>query len=196
MTTDIFINARCTWSPSAESNAPALPWVPVLFKRRLSTLSRMVIHAVHAVSDNRPPVKITFSSVYGEVSQQWKIAKKIIETGEVSPAHFSLSVFNTPAALSTILEKNTTGYAAVFSGAQAFETGLQDAIADLETSGESERIYVYADEILPEDYQKLTKSETPSFVLALRLSKTKSPESIPCPRQKMPALSFLKSILL
>ncbi len=194
--TDIFINAWCTWSPSAESAAPALSWVPTLFKRRLSTLSRMAIHAIHEVSENRPPVKITLSSVYGEVSQQWKIAKKIIETGDVSPANFSLSVFNTPVALSTILEKNTAGYSAVFSGEQAFETGLQDAMAALETSGESERIYVYADEALPEDYQKLTKSEAPSFVLALRLSKVKSPGSIPCPRRKMPALSFLESVLL
>lgn len=220
--TEIFINEWSAWAPGIESreawesfdfsspvfsetSAPALPFVPVLFKRRLSTLSRMIIHTIHHVSQDFPPIKITLSSIYGEITRQWKIARKIIESGDVSPAHFSLSVFNTPVALSSILEKNTAGYSAIFSGENAFETGLKDCIAALQASKETERIYAYGDETLPDEYQKLVQKNNPAFSLALRLSKIPASNSIACPLHfsfdpktstDFPAFYFLKKEIL
>ncbi|MDR1830930.1 MAG: beta-ketoacyl synthase chain length factor, partial [Candidatus Fibromonas sp.] len=71
MTDKAYITKWCFWSPgkgSAES--PPLPFVSPMVKRRLSQLSRMALYAIHEVSQGKQNIKITFSSEYGEITQQ------------------------------------------------------------------------------------------------------------------------------
>jgi len=143
---EIYINRWSFWEPK-ETDFPELPFAPSLFKRRLSQLSRMVLHTVHEVARGRNDVKITLSSVYGETGLQYSISKEIIEKGSVSPAKFGLSVFNAPVALSTMLEKNSAGYTAICAGEHSFEEGLRDAVSAIK-AGDKERIFVYGDELL------------------------------------------------
>jgi len=164
-----------------DSSPPGLPFVPTMFKRRLSQLSRMVIQTGHEVLGGDSGLKVTLSSIYGEIVQQMRISQKLLDSGDVSPAHFSLSVFNAPVAAASIIEKNTAGYSALFSGSESFETGLKETAAALLAGVEQERIFIYGDESLPPEYQLLAKGPHWPFCLALRLSREPSLGSILLP---------------
>jgi hypothetical protein len=167
-----------------------------MFKRRLSQLSRMVLHTIHEVAGGRNDVKITFCSVYGETAQQYSISKEILEKGTVSPAKFGQSVFNIPVALSTILEKNSAGYTAVCAGEKSFEEGLRDCVSALK-AGDRERIFVYGDEMLPNEFQTLAGTKNKPCSLALLLSAEQSSGSILMPQKLFgSAQDFLNAVLV
>ncbi len=176
----IYIKKFKVFVPSEEAPQPDVKFVPMLTRRRLSLLSKMVVFVNDAISKDLPPCKVTFASQYGEISQQLKISDTLLQTGNVSPAHFSLSVFNASIANATILEKNTAGYSAVFSGRDAFRHGLTDCAAALESGSEKERIFVFADEKIPETYAPVAGVPYPNTycALALRLSVKKTEGSI------------------
>ena len=176
----IYIEKFQAFVPSEEQPSPNVAFVPMLTRRRLSLLSKMVVFVSDAVSKDLPPCKVTCASQYGGISQQLKISDNLLQTGNVSPAHFSLSVFNASIANATILEKNTAGYSAVFSGKDAFRTGLMDCAAALEAGSEKERIFIFADEKIPETYAPVAGIPYPNAycALALRLSTEKSDGSI------------------
>ena len=176
----IYIKKFKVFVPSEEAPQPGVKFVPMLTRRRLSLLSKMVVFVNDAVSKDLPPCKVTFASQYGEISQQLKISDTLLQTGNVSPAHFSLSVFNASIANATILEKNTAGYSAVFSGKDAFRYGLADCVAALESGSERERIFIFADEKIPETYAPVAGVSYPNAycALALRLSVEKTEGSI------------------
>ena len=176
----IYVEKFQVFVPSEEAPQPDVKFVPMLTRRRLSLLSKMVVFVNDAVSKDLPPCKVTFASQYGEISQQLKISDTLLQTGNVSPAHFSLSVFNASIANATILEKNTAGYSAVFSGKDAFRYGLADCVAALESGSEKERIFIFADEKIPETYAPVAGVSYPNAycALALRLSVEKPEGSI------------------
>ena len=115
---------------------------------------------------------MTFASQFGEISQQLKISQTLLDTGMVSPAHFSLSVFNASIANASILETNTAGYSAVFSGKDAFTTGLTDCIAALESESADTRTFIFADELIPETYAPVAGVPYPNAVCAIALRLT------------------------
>ena len=172
----IYIERAEYFIPTEEQPLPDVKFVPMLTRRRLSQLSKMVVYVNAAISKDIEPCKVTFASQYGEITQQYKISQALLDTGNVSPAHFSLSVFNASIANATSLEKNTAGYSAVFSGREAFRDGLRDCIAALEAGSETERLFIFADEKIPETYAPVAGTPYPNAVcaLALRLTTDKS----------------------
>ncbi len=94
----IYIERAEYFIPSEEQPLPDVKFVPMLTRRRLSQLSKMVVYVNAAISKDQSPCKVTFASQYGEISQQLKISQALLDTGNVSPAHFSLSVFNASIA--------------------------------------------------------------------------------------------------
>jgi len=167
--------------PTDAHPKPDVSFVPMLTRRRLSYVSRMVVLVSEQVSRDKdgnkfPPCKVTFASQFGEITQQLKISETLIDTGMVSPAHFSLSVFNASVANASILESNTAGYSAVFSGKDAFSTGLTDCLAALEVENIDSRTFIFADELIPETYAPVAGVPYPNAVcaLALRLTKEES----------------------
>jgi hypothetical protein len=110
----------------------------------------MTIHVLHEIMPIGENVKIVFVSFRGEITQQFKINKMMIEEGDLSPAAFSQSVFNTPPALAAIALGLKAGYSAVYP--VCFNTGFQAAVAPL-YSGKAEMVvFVYADELCPPEY--------------------------------------------
>lgn len=168
----IFIQRYSAWTDA--ENMPKLSFVPMLFRRRLSDLSKMVAYVAHDVSEGFPPAPMTFASEFGEIQRQFQISSGILDSGEVSPAKFSLSVFNAPVAAASIIENNMTGYSAIFSGNRSFEDGLREAATPLLSGKESERIFVFADERIPEAYSEISPYPNPVCALALRLSTEQS----------------------
>ena len=177
----VFIEKIASFIPTEARPKPDVSFVPMLTRRRLSYVSRMVVLVSDQVSRDKdgnkfPPCKVTFASQFGEITQQLKISETLIDTGMVSPAHFSLSVFNASIANASILESNTAGYSAVFSGKDAFTTGLTDCLAALENEPGKSRTFIFADELIPETYAPVAGVPYPNAVcaIALRLTKDES----------------------
>ena len=177
----VFIERLASFIPTETHPKPDVSFVPMLTRRRLSYVSRMVVLVSDQISRDKkgnklPPCKVTFASQFGEITQQLKISETLIDTGMVSPAHFSLSVFNASVANATILESNTAGYSAVFSGKDAFSTGLTDCLAALDIEKTDSRTFIFADELIPETYAPVAGVPYPNAVcaVALRLTKDES----------------------
>lgn len=177
----VFIEKIASFIPTEARPKPDVSFVPMLTRRRLSYVSRMVVLVSDQVSRDKngnklEPCKVTFASQFGEITQQLKISETLIDTGMVSPAHFSLSVFNASIANASILESNTAGYSAVFSGKDAFTTGLTDCLAALENEPGDSRTFIFADELIPETYVPVAGVPYPNAVcaIALRLTKDES----------------------
>ena len=177
----VFIERLASFIPTEAHPKPDVSFVPMLTRRRLSYVSRMVVLVSDQVSRDKngnklDPCKVTFASQFGEITQQLKISETLIDTGMVSPAHFSLSVFNASVANATILESNTAGYSAVFSGKDAFSTGLTDCLAALDIEEADSRTFIFADELIPETYAPVAGVPYPNAVcaVALRLTKDES----------------------
>jgi len=168
----IYIERAEYFIPSEEQPLPDVKFVPMLTRRRLSQLSKMVVYVNAAISKDMSPCKVTFASQFGEITQQLKISQALLDTGNVSPAHFSLSVFNASIANATILQKNTAGYSAVFSGRESFREGLRDCVAALKAGSETERVFIFADEKIPETYAPVAGTSYPNAVCALALRLT------------------------
>jgi len=173
----VYIEKIASFVPSEAQPKPDVSFVPMLTRRRLSYLSRMVVLVSDQISRDKSgpkltPTKVTFASQFGEISQQLKISQALIDTGTVSPAHFSLSVFNASIANASILEQNTAGYSAVFSGKDAFCNGLADCLAALENEDGDTRSFIFADELIPETYAPVAGVPYPNAVCAIALRLT------------------------
>ncbi len=168
----IYIERAEYFIPSEVQTLPDVKFVPMLTRRRLSQLSKMVVYVNAAISKDMSPCKVTFASQFGEITQQLKISQALLDTGNVSPAHFSLSVFNASIANATILQKNTAGYSAVFSGRESFREGLRDCVAALKEGSDQERVFIFADEKIPETYAPVAGVPYPNAVCALALRLT------------------------
>jgi len=154
-----------------------------LFKRRLSRISRMTIHVLHELIKMDPlsskNAKIVFVSFRGEITQQFKINRMLAEDGDVSPAAFSNSVFNTPAAAAAIALGLTAGYCAIYPAKDRFDTGLLAAVSPIlsaktSAANEAESILVYADELCPAEYGNLCPQPNEPLAFAAVLSTQES----------------------
>jgi len=175
--TKVYIERFASFVPTEAMPKPDVSFVPMLTRRRLSNLSRMVVYTSDKISkdDNGntlTPCKVTFASQYGEITQQLKIAEILIDTGKVSPSHFSSSVFNTPVANATILEKNMAGYSAIYGGKRAFADGLADCLAAMRIEPAEDRSFIFADELIPETYAPIAGVPYPNAVCAVALRLT------------------------
>lgn len=161
---------------SLEKTAPSLSYTDALFRRRLSQLSKMTVEVVHNLIettniDNN--TKIVFVSFRGEIDREFKLNKSIIEDEAILPAGFSLSVFNAPIALATIACKLKAGYNAVFPSYDNFYDGLTCALSSVLAGKQEKIIFVYADELIPEDYSEFAPKDKPPVAFSVILSKSK-----------------------
>ena len=144
----------------------------MLFKRRLSQISRMTIQVLHEIMPVGENTKTVFVSFRGEITQQFKINRMLIEEGDISPAAFSQSVFNTPPGAATIALNLRAGYSAVYPGNNCFNTGFLSAAVPLLCAGAEQIDLVYADELCPPEYGSLCPHpNTPLAFAALLCAK-------------------------
>ena len=151
-------------------DAPALEFTDPLFRRRLSQISKMTIQALHDLMPIGEQTKTVFVSFRGEICQQFKINRMLAEDGDVSPAAFSHSVFNTPPARAAIALDLRAGYTAVYPGSGRFDTGFLAAAAPL-LAGKAEKIaFVYADERCPAEYGGVCREQYEPLAFAALLA--------------------------
>jgi hypothetical protein len=155
----------------ATSDNPGIEFTTPLFRRRLSQLSRMTIQVIHDILPIGEDTKIVFVSFRGEIAQQLKINRMLIEEGDVTPAAFSLSVFNTPPALAAIALNLRAGYSAVYPAEDRFDSGFLAAASPILCGDAEETVLAYADELAPEEYGSLRPADNEPLAFAALLSR-------------------------
>jgi hypothetical protein len=171
--------ARGNRNIRAASDSPGLAFTTPLFRRRLSQLSRMTIQVIHDLLPLGEDTKIVFVSFRGEIARQLRINRMLIEDGDVSPAVFSLSVFNTPPALAAIALNLTAGYSAIYPAEDRFDSGLLAAAVPILAGDAEETLLVYADELVPEEYGDLRPTDNEPLAFAALLSRTPGGLALP-----------------
>ncbi len=151
----VYVTKLASYQPSQENPAeqPKLEYVDALFRRRLSQITRMTIESVHSLGDDVKNLKLVFASFRGEIARQLKINKGLVEDADVMPAPFSLSVFNTPPAATTIALGMKSGYTAIYPGQNDFYSAFVSAASSVMSGSEKKVIFAYADEKIPEEYK-------------------------------------------
>lgn len=147
--------------------SPSLKHLPPVARRRLSQLTKMVLHVGHNLNDRNGQYPTIFCSQSGEITQQNTITRGLIDNGEVRPATFSLSVFNTPVSLLSIHEKNLEAATVQLSGEMGLVSGLLSLFAELDDNKDQDVLIIFADEVLPEDYKKFKKENYKPYSFGL-----------------------------
>lgn len=140
---------------SKSTEAPAISFTSPLFRRRLSQLCKMVIQAVHDIIEETGcgDIKQTFVSTYGDIKRQLDVSRQSLVDKEILPASFSFSVFNAPIALASLACKLKSGYSVLFPAENDFKDAFFTAAAPLLCGDEKSQIFVYGNEVIPEEYQ-------------------------------------------
>ena len=193
---DEWASGRRSISPGVKG--PEISFTDSIFRRRLSQISKMTIQVIHDVMPFGEEAKIFFLSFRGELSRQYQINKMLIEEKTLSPAAFSLSVFNAPVALATMALGLKGGYSALYPGNNSFWAGIKAVRAALLCGKPEELCLVYADEEAPPEYGCFSRECPPPAAFALILSRTSLPVSIPLSSLNAAdnPLDFLRQILL
>jgi hypothetical protein len=214
--TEVYIARHSAWAPGiatpaewdewaagkrsivCEAKGPDLAYTDPLFRRRLSQITKMTIQVIHDLLPLQEDAKIFFVSFRGELSRQYQINKMLIEEGELSPAAFSLSVFNAPVALASMAFALKGGYAALYPEKNSLAAGIKAAEAALLSGTTGEAALVYVDENVPPEYRCFFDVCPPPVAFGLLLSRVHRPRSIPLSlfKKEDNPLDFLKQILL
>ncbi len=150
-------------------DAPALTHLPPVARRRLSQLSRMVLEVGHQLCRESKPSNFVFCSQFGEIVQQKAITMRLLEEGNVRPAAFSLSVFNTPVSLLSIHEGLTGALSVLLAGKHILASSLITLLSRLEYGDNSRGLLLFADETLPEEYRPLTDYKGHAYAFGLKI---------------------------
>ena len=214
---EIYVARLCAWAPGVESSAewdewalgkrnissstkgPEITFTDSMFRRRLSQISKMTVQVIHNLLPLEEDTKIIFLSFRGELSRQYQINKMLIEEKELSPAAFSLSLFNAPVALAAIAFGLKGGYSALYLEKNSFSTGIKAAQAALLSGTTEEVALVYADENVPPEYACFFQECPPPVAFGLLLSRDFRPSSVSLSSLKKAEdnpLNFLKQLFL
>ena len=183
----------------SEVKAPDITYTDSTFRRRLSQISKMTIQVIHDLLPLGEETRILFFSFRGELSREYQLFKMYMEEGELSPAAFSLSGFNTPVALASIAFSLKGGYSALYPAKNSFFACLKAAQAALHSCKSNDIVLVYADENIPPDCKCFFKEYPVPVAFGLLLSRHSQSASIALSsinaKEDNP-LAFLKHLIL
>jgi len=184
---------------SVSSDSPGINFTEPKFRRRLSQISKMTIQVVHDLLPVREDSKIIFLSFRGEISQQFKVNKMLIEDNAILPAAFSISAFNASVAIASMAFGLKGGYSAIFPGGNSFTSGLLLSEAAFHDTETQELIFIYADEEVPPEYSDIFPGKHFPLAFAFLLAREPGDFSIPLSSLKMETDTpddFLKRLIL
>lgn len=189
---ELYIKKWNAWAPGVENTeswkewasdkldierlktVPGIKHIRPIYRRRLSQITKMVLEVGHSLLDADDNPSVILSSQFGEINQQNKISRGILEDGDVKPSAFSLSVFNAPISLLSLHEKITEPAIVILSGNNTLYTGLFTLIAELNSRENRDVLLLFADELLPEDYTSI-KSGIEPYCFGLVFSSKSEP---------------------
>lgn len=155
-----------------KDSCPKLEFTSPLFRRRLSQLTKMTVQVIHDLIEeySLSDVKQIFISNRGELKREFSINEELIKDSEIRPASFSLSVFNTAIAQTTLALKLKAGYSVIFPSQNNFYDALQASFAPILCGDEKSLLVCYADECIPDEYTSLTEEKNQAMAFAFYIS--------------------------
>lgn len=162
----------CTGTADIDSPAkPDVSFLPPMFRRKLSFLSRMIFSTVHSLEERNGPIEAptVLATRHGELDLSIELINSEISGSPFSPARFSMSVHNSPVGFLSIQNKNRLANTAISAGKRTLEMGLYESLAMLEQH--SQCLLIYADQALAEVYQDFKDEDDIPLCLALILQK-------------------------
>lgn len=159
---------------------PIRPALPALLRRRVSPLGRKALEAAWAILPADCQPRLILASRHGEYARTFELLTSLGETGEVSPAEFSLAVHHALAGLLSIATGNRQGHSGVAAGADSFGYGLLEAACFVVEQAVPALLF-YFDEALPAIYAPVSDDDGPAFP-PLALAVLLVPQSWPAAR--------------
>lgn len=121
--------------------SPALDFLPLSKRRRLSPLQRIFFHLAH-FNGTPEPKSVVFACRDGEDALTRRIVSDFNADGSVSPTAFSSSVYNAAPGLWSVAVGCTAPYTAIAAGRDTIKCGLFEALS----AAVSPTLFVYAEE--------------------------------------------------
>lgn len=156
---------KIEWAASAENPNPDVSFMPMMVRRRLSSVERAALHVAWKIFNSPdaasgmealpPPdrVPVVFASRWGEIGTTLKLMRQMHDEGEMSPAAFSSSVHNAAPGAWSLFTGNKTPYTSIAAREKTYEMGLLEAEAQLASGASDAVLFVYAEEATPQYYQ-------------------------------------------
>jgi hypothetical protein len=154
-----------------DDSKPDVSALPPMFRRRLSTVSRMTLGALYGCLGHREPddIRTVFGSQHGEAKRTGSILSAIAERDLVSPTAFGLSVHNASSGLFSIATKNRRPATALAARTATFAAAFVEAATQV-ASFQEDVVLVVVDERLPEIFAEFADPEEATVAVALLLS--------------------------
>ena len=152
--------------------APELPFLPPLFRRRCSRLSRLMLHAAYAACepDDVSALPAVFASRFGELGLTVSLLESLARKEPLTASGFTHSVHNTQIGLFSIAAKNRRMASALAAGAETFPYAVIEALASIERAGGGPALVVIGDEPLPAALEAFEGDGT-AYALALVIAR-------------------------
>jgi len=149
---------------------PEVKFLPAMFRRRLSRLSKLALSSAFSCIKQGEPVSTVFASSHGELSTCVKLLENLASNTELSPTKFSTSVHNTASGMYAIANKDRSPSTSIAAGIDTLEMAFIEAASQLATHKQSKVMLVLAEEPVHEHYQQYAQLPEKSFALSLLLS--------------------------
>ncbi len=147
--------------------------IPVMLRRRLSPLARVVFSAAIPCLSDAQHVPTVFSSTHGEIAKSFGMMQLIEAGEEISPTAFSLSVHNSVAGLFSIAFKNKSESTVIAPGDEGISAAFIEALGLLQEGAEQVLMVLYDEPLHPFYPTSPYKLSTDiRCAVALSLSKT------------------------
>lgn len=155
---------KTEWTPSDGNPDPDVSFMPMLVRRRLSTVERAALHVAWKIFDpgeaeevsgpipEPGTVPVVFASRWGEIGTTLKLIRQLHSEGEMSPAGFSSSVHNAAPGAWSLFTGNKAPYTSIAARERTYEAGMIEAEAQLAASG-GPVLFIYAEEATPAYYR-------------------------------------------
>ncbi|AUL95016.1 beta-ketoacyl synthase chain length factor [Vibrio vulnificus] len=144
--------------------------IPAMMRRRMSSLSKLAVHAAIELLNQNDVDYMVFSSRHGELHRSIALVKDILLGEEASPMAFSQSVHNTAAGLTTIATKKPIPLTSIAAGKNTFQSALTEAYLFLSIHPDAKVLLVDFDEPLPQDYAEFETQTYRGYALAMLVS--------------------------
>ena len=153
-----------------DQGSPKVNFLPAMFRRRLSQLSKLALTSAYSCINDEGPISTVFVSRYGELNTTMKLLEDIANNSPISPTGFSTSVHNTASGMYSIAKKDHSPSTAIAAGVDSLEAGFIEAVCQLSNRQQARVMLVLAEEPLHHHYSQYSDMPEKPFTLALLLS--------------------------
>jgi len=157
--------------PLPPEDAPDVSFLPALFRRRLSRLSKMALWVARDCLGESDPTacRTVFGSRHGEMPRTLRLLEQMAQGESLSPTDFAMSVHNTAAGLFSIWAGNQQPATAIAAGPASLAASLLEAFGQAARHPQQAVLLVFADEALPGVFTSYADEPMITGALALRL---------------------------